>query len=282
MKSMKVFGLTFFTSLVVLFSAGAIFLLIPSKAAGNEPTTSSEESYYPKSEENLSLLLIGEDRETGDALFFTLARFDAKNSMLTLSGLPLQTQISLGTRTDTLAGYYQKGGGVQALRALKQALRVSIDRFAVFTENSLITLADSLQGVEFNVPEDLQNEQVDIRRGMQQIDGRRFRDLVLYDETFQLDLQLVKALIDQKFTAALAGQGRALFSKIANTLETNLSSYDYEMRTEALLHWVKQENKSQIFEFQGTYQEDSTAFMLSEASIDSYRSQIYHLPEKSQ
>ncbi len=282
MKSMKVFGLTFFTSLVVLFSAGAIFLLIPSKAAGDEPSASAEEQYYPKSEENLSILLIGEDRETGDALFFTLARFDAKNAMLTLSGLPLQTQISLGTRTDTLAGYYRKGGGIQSLRALKQALRVSIDRFAVFTENSLITLADSLQGVEFNVPEDLHNDQVDIRRGMQQIDGRRFRDLILYDEAFQLDLQLVKALIDQKFTAGLAGQGRELFSKISNTLETNITSYDYEMRTEALLHWAKQENKSQIFEFQGAYHEDSTAFMLSEASIDSYRSQVYHLPEKSE
>lgn len=279
MKSMKVFGLTFFTSLVVLFSVGAIFLLMPSQAAGDEPAVSSEEPYYPKTEENLSVLLIGEDRETGDALFFTLARFDAKNAMLTLSGFPPQTQISLGTRTDTLAGYYRKAGGIQALRALKQALRVSIDRFAVLNENSLITIADSLHGVEFDVPEDLKSDKIDIRKGLQQIDGRRFRDMILYEEDYTLDLQLVKALIDQKINAGLAGQGRELFSKISNAMETNVTSYDYEMRTEALLHWAKQENKAQIFELQGSYNENRTAFTLSESSIDSYRSEVYHLPE---
>lgn len=276
MKSVKIFGLTFFLSLVVLLSAGAVFMMIEPKAA-DTPSTVSSAPYLPKADDNLSVLLIGTESDSEEAVFFAIARFDAENSLLTLSSLPKETLVSIGTKTEPLSRHFEKGGGVYALRAVRQALRISIDRFAVLNENSLLVLADTLGGVSFDVPRDLSNDTVHIPQGLQQIDGRRFRDIVLFDTGDDLGLELAKAMIEQKVTGKVASDTE-IFQKIMNETETNISSYDFEARKEALFHWGEQKEKVRIFAFDGNYDQESSAFSLSEESVEQYRRTVFLLP----
>lgn len=235
------------------------------------------DTYLPKSQDNLSVLLIGRDRSENNALFFTLMRFDAQHAVLSLAGIPTQTQISVGLQNDTLNRYFQRGGAIDAVRAVKQALRVSVDRYALLDENSLITLADSLQGVEYNVQSDMINESVNIRKGYQLLDGKRFKDIVLFDTEYQLDLEMAKKLIEQRITPQLIGNADTLFTKITGSMETNISFYDFESRKPALRHWIQNySSRTEIFTFDGKYSEDDM-FLLSEESVTRYRQTIYHL-----
>ncbi len=280
-KESRIFILTFFTSFIVLVSIGSIFMLLPDKQADNDSSSANSSRYIPKPQDNLSVLLIGRERSENNALFFTLMRFDAQNAVLTLTGLPPQTQISVGLQNDTLNRYYQKGGAMDAVRAVKQALRVSVDRYALLDENSLITLADSLQGVAFQVQSDMINESVRLEKGYQLLDGRRFKELILFDSEYQTDLELTKALIEQRLTPQLIDKADTLFTKILGSTESNISYYDFEIRKSALRHWIQNGNsKTEIYPLTGVYSDK--IFVLSEDSISDYRQKVYQLPGESE
>lgn len=275
-KKYRIFILTFFTSFIVLISIGSIFMMMPDKNDKSDHSSVISGAYIPKSQDNLSILLIGRDRSENNALFFTLMRFDAQHAVLSLAGIPTQTQISVGLQNDTLNRYFQRGGAIDAVRAVKQALRVSVDRYALLDENSLITLADSLQGVEFNIQSDMINESVNIRKGYQLLDGKRFKDIVLFNTEYQLDLEMAKELIEQRITPQLIEKADTLFTKITGSMETNISFYDFESRKPALRHWIQNySSQTEIFTFEGTYSDDT--FLLSEDSVIRYRQTVYHL-----
>ena len=275
-KKYRIFLLTFFTSLIVLISIGSIFMMIPASNDKSGHSSVISDEYVPKSQDNLSVLLIGRDRSENNALFFTLMRFDAQHAVLSLAGIPTQTQISVGLQNDTLNRYFQRGGAIDAVRAVKQALRVSIDRYALLNENSLITLADSLQGVEFDVQSDMIKESVNIRKGFQLLDGKRFKDMILFDQEYQLDLDIAKKLVEQRITPQLIEKADTLFTKITGSMETNISFYDFESRKPALRHWIQNhDSQTEIFTFDGKDSDD--IFLLSEDSVTHYRQTIYHL-----
>lgn len=275
-KTVRLFSVTFVLSLAVLFSFGAIILLLPQHS-GEAAAVESTASYYPRQDDNLSVLAIGKEDGENNALFFTLLRFDAEKGRLTLTGLPPDTEISIGTKTETLNRHYQQGGGSSAVRAVRQALRVSVDRYAVFDEDDLLVLADTLGGVEYQLEQDMVNSQTSLRQGLQTLDGARFRDAILFDENFELDLSLTKALIEQKIIFLTAEAADALFEKMTGLLDTNLSYYDYAGRKDALQAWAAKKDNVQIFSLSGAYDPDSGMYLPDQTSVEEYRTQIYGL-----
>ncbi len=276
MKSVRLFSVTFFLSLAILFSIGAILLFLPQDRKDTSSAVSVT-SYYPKAEDNLSILAIGKEDGENNALFFTLLRFDAKNGKLTLIGLPRETEVSFGIETSALNRHYQQGGGGAAVRAVRQALRVSVDRYAVFDEDDLMVLADSLNGVEFDLADDMINDEITLRKGRQMLDGKRFRDAILFDTGYQLDMELTKALIEQRIKPLSEGAADQLVEKLLSLLDTNLSSYDYESRKSALQAWAAVSDNLHIFTLQGSYDEKQELFRLSQESVEQLRTEVYGL-----
>ena len=275
-NSVRVFGLTFFMSLTILFSAGAIILLLVPQKQQTETVSSELGQYLPDAEDNMTILAIGKEENENAALYFTLLRFDAKNAILTLTGLPTETEISIGTKTKTLNRCYQQNGAAGAVSAVRQALRVSVDRYAVLGEDSLVILADSLGGVEFQIERDMQNDRTDIRAGNQMIDGRRYRDILLFEPEFQTDLQLTEALIEQRIGTISSETARELFDKLLAVTDTSVTSYDFEIRKRALKSWAeKSGEKVKIYELTGNYNADRTAFVLEDAAVSAYRQEIF-------
>lgn len=275
-RSIGLFLVTFVLSLAVLFSVGAILLLLPQQN-GQASSEVSSAFYYPQPEDNFSVLAIGKEDGENNPLFFTLIRFDAGDGMLTLTGLPVNTEVSIGTKTQTLGRYYQQGGGGSTMRAVRQLLRVSVDRYAVFDEDDLLVLADTLGGVEYRLEEDLINDSVILRKGMQTLDGSRFRDAILFDSDFKLDLELTQSLILQKVVHLEPSQADALFEKMMSLLDTNLTYYDYAGRKDALRAWAEKGDGVQIFTIAGEVDPDSGMFLPDQESVEQYRSQVFGL-----
>ena len=69
-KKYRIFILTFFTSFIVLISIGSIFMMMPDKNDKSNHSSMISDAYIPKSQDNLSILLIGRDRSENNALFF--------------------------------------------------------------------------------------------------------------------------------------------------------------------------------------------------------------------
>ena len=274
-KTVRLFGITFFLSLTILLSAGAILLLLPQR--GEAAPVESTASYYPRPDDNLSVLVIGKEDGENNALFFTLLRFDAEKGMLTLTGLPPETEISIGTKTETLNRHYQQGGGSSAVRAVRQALRVSVDRYAVFDEDDLLVLADALGGVEYRLEQDMVNSSTTLRKGLQTLDGSRFRDAVLFDADFTLDLSLTKALIEQKVLSLTEEKADALFEKLSELLDTDLSYYDYAGRKDALRAWAGRDSNIQIFTLAGEFHSEDGSFVPEQSSVEQYRAEVFGL-----
>ena len=274
-KTVRLFGITFFLSLTILLSAGAILLLLPQR--GEAAPVESTASYYPRPDDNLSVLVIGKEDGENNALFFTLLRFDAEKGMLTLTGLPPETEISIGTKTETLNRHYQQGGGSSAVRAVRQALRVSVDRYAVFDEDDLLVLADALGGVEYRLEQDMVNSSTTLRKGLQTLDGSRFRDAVLFDADFTLDLSLTKALIEQKVLSLTEEKADALFEKLSELLDTDLSYYDYAGRKDALRAWAGRDSNVQIFTLAGEFHSEDGSFVPEQSSVEQYRAEVFGL-----
>lgn len=276
MKNVRLFGITFGLSLAILCSIGAVLLLLPRQP---EATSSAEwvPSYYPNAEDNLSILAIGKENEENNGLFFTLLRFDAKNKRLTLVGLPPDTEVNFGIETATLNRHYQQGGGRGAVRAVRQALRVSVDRYAVFEEDDLMILADQLGGVEFELSQGLENDTVNLQAGRQMLDGSRFRDAVLFDSDYQLDLELLQALIEQRVEKLSPENAKQFADKLLGLLDTNVTSYDYERRKEALSAWAKAPDNLQIFTLEGRYDPKGELFELAPASVERLQKEVYGL-----
>ena len=121
------------------------------------------------------------------------------------------------------------------------------------------------------------NESVRLEKGYQLLDGRRFKELILFDSEYQTDLELTKALIEQRLTPQLIDKADTLFTKILGSTESNISYYDFEIRKSALRHWIQSGNsKTEIYPLTGVYSDK--IFVLSEDSISDYRQKVYQLP----
>lgn len=79
MENGSFISVTFVLSLAILLSFGAIILLLPQHS-GEAAAVESTASYYPRQDDNLSVLAIGKEDGENNALFFTLLRFDAEKA----------------------------------------------------------------------------------------------------------------------------------------------------------------------------------------------------------
>ncbi len=276
MKSVGVFWMTFAFSLAILAAVGSILLFLPSDSDAVS-STHSVSVYFPQATDNLAVLAVGKEDEKNNGQYFTLLYFDAVKSCLTLIGLPPETEVNFGVESATLNRYFQKGGGKGAVQAARQLLQIPIDAYAVLKEDHLMILADRLGGVAYDLPQALQNETVELSAGWQTLDGRRFRDAILFDSDFNLDLQLVQALFRQRLGTLSPQEGETVVEQFLSLTDTNLSAYDYLKRKSALELWATVEDPIAIFSLQGTYDEAEERFLLSPDSVEQMRQTVFGL-----
>ena len=136
-----------------------------------------------KSKYCYNILLYGVDNDAGGSDTNMLMRFDAVNKTVDVVSLPRDTLMSNGHK---LNSSYNNGGTEKLRSNIEDMLGVPVDFYVSVDLKGFITLIDQIDGVDFDVPEDMdyddpyQDLHIHFKKGLQHLDGQQSMEVVRF------------------------------------------------------------------------------------------------------
>ena len=136
-----------------------------------------------KSKYCYNILLYGVDNDAGGSDTNMLMRFDAVNKTVDVVSLPRDTLMSNGHR---LNSSYNNGGTEKLRSNIEDMLGVPVDFYVSVDLKGFITLIDQIDGVDFDVPEDMdyddpyQDLHIHFKKGLQHLNGQQAMEVVRF------------------------------------------------------------------------------------------------------
>ena len=136
-----------------------------------------------KSKYCYSILLYGVDNDAGGSDTNMLMRFDAVNKTVDVVSLPRDTLMSNGHK---LNSSYNNGGTEKLRSNIEDMLGVPVDFYVSVDLKGFITLIDQIDGVDFDVPEDMdyddpyQDLHIHFKKGLQHLNGQQAMEVVRF------------------------------------------------------------------------------------------------------
>ena len=136
-----------------------------------------------KSKYCYNILLYGVDNDAGGSDTNMLMRFDAVNKTVDVVSLPRDTLMSNGHKLNSS----YNNGGTEALRSnIEDMLGVPVDFYVSVDLKGFIALIDQIDGVDFDVPEDMdyddpyQDLHIHFKKGLQHLNGQQAMEVVRF------------------------------------------------------------------------------------------------------
>lgn len=136
-----------------------------------------------KSKYCYNILLYGVDNDAGGSDTNMLMRFDAVNKTVDIVSLPRDTLMSNGHK---LNSSYNNGGTEKLHSNIEDMLGVPVDFYVSVDLKGFITLIDQIDGVDFDVPEDMdyddpyQDLHIHFKKGLQHLNGQQAMEVVRF------------------------------------------------------------------------------------------------------
>ena len=136
-----------------------------------------------KSKYCYSILLYGVDNDAGGSDTNMLMRFDAVNKTVDVVSLPRDTLMSNGHK---LNSSYNNGGTEKLRSNIEDMLGVPVDFYVSVDLKGFIALIDQIDGVDFDVPEDMdyddpyQDLHIHFKKGLQHLNGQQAMEVVRF------------------------------------------------------------------------------------------------------
>ena len=136
-----------------------------------------------KSKYCYNILLYGVDNDAGGSDTNMLMRFDAVTKTVDVVSLPRDTLMSNGHK---LNSSYNNGGTEKLRSNIEDMLGVPVDFYVSVDLKGFITLIDQIDGVDFDVPEDMdyddpyQDLHIHFKKGLQHLNGQQAMEVVRF------------------------------------------------------------------------------------------------------
>lgn len=236
LKFFKRLLLVLITALVLVGgTAAAAYYLLPSA-----PTSEDSENVGLNKDDTYNILLCGVDEHHENADTIIIASFNAEDKSIKLLSIPRDTMSNESRSIQKINASYSVehiGNIEQTIKEVEMLTAIPIDRYAITTFDGFKEAIDALGGVEMDVPQDLhysdpyQNLEIDIKKGMQTLDGAHALQFVRYRSGYaEGDLGRIKAqqIFFKALSKTLLDSGNvtkipALSRVISNKMETNLT-----------------------------------------------------------
>ncbi|MDR1158555.1 MAG: LCP family protein [Oscillospiraceae bacterium] len=171
-----------------------------------------------------TIILAGTDMGDYHTDTLMVAALDTKNKKLDVLSIPRDTQVAVKRANKKINAAWGVGmnarkgdksertvGAVEQLRAeLKTVIGFVPDAYAVVDLNGFKKLVDAMDGVEFDVPQNMrysdpsQNLNINLKKGLQRLDGDKAIQLVRFRRYREGDLKRVE--VQQAFLTAVFKQ----------------------------------------------------------------------------
>jgi LCP family protein required for cell wall assembly len=197
----------------------------------------------PVSADVVNFLLLGTDEGGMRTDTIMLASIDTARKKINVMSIPRDTKITIGKQTYKINSAYAFGKNDRhyetTIKYVKELTGLSIHYYAVAHPKSFRDVIDVLGGVRFDVPQKMhysdpaQNLLIDLQPGEQLLNGSKAEQLTRFRGYPMADLQRVKvqqdfmkALFEQKAKPGYIFKLAELYSKISESVQTNVKSND--------------------------------------------------------
>ena len=278
-SSASVFAISFVISLaalliVIMLVLSATMLSPDRLSAASEqqsgPSDLSLAYYRPTKEESFSLLLIHCRERNEPPYGYTLLHFDPVDTVITLVKIPSETEVTIGTRTDTLNGQYDYAGSDNAKMGVGSILLSEVDRYARIDQNGRLNLIDTLGGIEKTLSSAYREGNVSLPVGNNLLNGKTVSQILeqLPNQIFSSEEEFLKQLLEQRLTPELADKGDYLFTAFLNNTDTDVTQFGYAERKKAMRYFLNsQERRVELWELTGSWSDDRSVFYPDASSI---------------
>ncbi|MCH5185520.1 MAG: LCP family protein [Oscillospiraceae bacterium] len=244
--SLAVLLCTFFVAMGFGFSSYMGHSLSPSPAVTDEPEI-TDDSLVPvdKATGKINILLLGVDVEGLRTDTIIVLSYDLDEGKVNMLSVPRDTRMYVGKKYQKINASHaitQSGnikGPQGSIEAVTRLTGIPINYYVEFSFSAFRNTIDSLGGVYFDVPRDMNYEDpvqdlyIHLKKGYQLLDGDkseqlvRFRRYAMGDiERVEMQQKFISALLEQKLRPETLKNLPALFEQWKNDIDTNLSIAD--------------------------------------------------------
>lgn len=209
-----------------------------SKIQDNKQDT-PESVVEVKEAESFNMLLVGVDKSQALSDVMMLVNVDPDTNAVKLTSIYRDTRVKMGNHYGKINSVYGRDGIDGTIKAISELTGAPIHYYVTVNLEGFVNLIDELGGVEFDVPQDMkysdpyQDLKIDLKAGMQTLDGEHAMQLVRFRRYLEGDVKRVevqqnfmKALFEQKFTLANILNAPELFYTISDYVKTNMDFSD--------------------------------------------------------
>lgn len=201
---------------------------------GDMPTVSGN-----RKEGVYTFLLVGTDMDDGNTDTIMVVSYDTKGQNINIMSIPRDTMINESWDIKKINSVYSRtGNSISSLANRVQKLIGFKPDFYVKVELEMfVKLVDLVEGVEFDVPQDMnydddwQNLHIHLKKGVQVLDGQHAMQLVRFRRYSEGDIKRVqvqqdfmKALIKECLKLEHWGKIKAYIDLAMESVETDLES----------------------------------------------------------
>ena len=191
----------------------------------------------------VNILIVGVDKSKYLSDVIMVVRYDEELGKVMAMSIPRDTYVNYNGRTMLINSVYGtgkraggEGGGINAVsKKVTELTGLKINYYVQFEVGTFAKLVDELDGVEFNVPQNMDYEDpaqdlyIHVRKGNQVLSGKDAEAMVRFRGYPQADLKrvevqqdLLKALIQQKLSATYVTKIPSVYGSIRNDVKCNM------------------------------------------------------------
>ena len=214
-----------------------------SGEAKTEPTTMAVSSGIPEvhGERTYFFWCTSEDKK--DLHFAWLARFSMPERKATVCTLPPETLVNYKGTVSSIENVLTKTNSTDFVKAVEETFGSEIDGYISADATKFRTMINYFGGIETTVPEQVEYRGEGLTlvlvKGKQNMRGDTLYKYMLYLESLgakgrSMQANVLTEIFSSVFKSSYINRTSSLFSKLSNTLETNLTIVDFSKIEESV------------------------------------------------
>lgn len=271
MKLRKIVFLSCLIASLILFFNGVIVLTSPRVNTGNNTAHGNREEHpgpilisdeeEPEEKDNSSspmpytvkmqpanVLLIGLDQEEVRSDVIILLNYDPSSGGINLLSVPRDTRVKVRGKFEKMNALYAFGKENLLIKGMEQLTGTHIDYYVTLNFKGFRKIIDALDGVEIDVPFNMnyddpdQNLHIHLQKGRQVLDGTKAEQLVRYRKgnrnnegyedgdigRIKMQQEFIRELFAQKVRLKYISKADDIFFLLKKYMRTNIEMGDVQ------------------------------------------------------
>ncbi len=183
-----------------------------------------------------NILVLGIDVEAHLTDVIMLCQIDTIEHEMNMLSIPRDTRVSVNGTMMKINSAYNHGGVEQTIKTVKNLTGLPVHYYFLINTQAFRDTIDALDGVDFDVPQDmdyedpLQDLYIHLKAGYQHLDGDKAEQLVRFRRYANGDLGRIEvqhnffmAIVEQKLAAKYVLKIPEVYSIIAENSSTNMT-----------------------------------------------------------